>query len=128
MGGEGVNTPQDFKDATRQTEAMNFTARASVVNRAHRVVREQALVMREQRQRSRSLWVPLGIFSMLLMGLCYAVWAVLAGYDELSPNGVPDASDQLFLLLLWSLPVTAVLLGLVWFQRERDKANREVTR
>ncbi|AEU39098.1 hypothetical protein AciX8_4829 [Granulicella mallensis MP5ACTX8] len=107
---------------------MNFTARASVVNRTHRVVREQALVMREQKQRSRSLWVPLGIFSMLLMGLCYAVWAVLEGYDELTPNGVPDASDQLFLLLLWSLPVTAVLLGLVWFQRERSQSNSEVTR
>jgi hypothetical protein len=107
---------------------MNFTARASVVNRAHRVVREQALVMREQKQRSRSLWVPLGIFSMLLVGLCYAVWAVLEGYDELTPNGVPDASDQLFLLLLWSLPVTAVLLGLVWFQRERNQSNSEVTR
>jgi hypothetical protein len=107
---------------------MNFTARASVVNRTHRVVREQALVMREQKQRSRSLWIPLGIFSMLLMGLCYAVWAVLEGYDELSPNGVPDSSDQLFLLLLWSLPVTAVLLGLVWFQRERGQSNSEVTR
>ena len=123
-----MSTPQDFKDVTRQTGTMNFTARASVVNRAHRVVREQALVMREQKQRSRSLWVPLGIFSMLLMGLCYAVWAVLEGYDELSPNGVPDASDQMFLLLLWSLPVTAVLLGLVWFQRERSQSNSEVTR
>jgi uncharacterized BrkB/YihY/UPF0761 family membrane protein len=107
---------------------MNFTARASVVNRAHRVVRAQALVMREQKQRSRSLWVPLGIFSMLLIGLSYAVWALLEGYDELAPNGVPDASDQMFLLLLWSLPVTAVLLGLVWFQRERSRSNNEVTR
>ncbi|WP_044177426.1 hypothetical protein [Granulicella mallensis] len=123
-----MSAPQDFKDVTRQTGPMNFTARASVVNRTHRVVREQALVMREQKQRSRSLWVPLGIFSMLLMGLCYAVWAVLEGYDELTPNGVPDASDQLFLLLLWSLPVTAVLLGLVWFQRERSQSNSEVTR
>jgi hypothetical protein len=123
-----VSAPQDFKDVTGQTGPMNFTARASVVNRTHRVVREQALVMREQKQRSRSLWVPLGIFSMLLMGLCYAVWAVLEGYDELAPNGVPDASDQLFLLLLWSLPVTAVLLGLAWFQRDRGQSNSEVTR
>ncbi|MBB5065001.1 hypothetical protein [Granulicella mallensis] len=123
-----MSAPQDFKDVTRQTGPMNFTARASVVNRTHRVVREQALVMREQKQRSRSLWVPLGIFSMLLMGLCYAVWAVLEGYDELAPNGVPDASDQLFLLLLWSLPVTAVLLGLAWFQRDRGQSNSEVTR
>jgi len=129
-----MNSPQDFRPSmnsanpTDQTGPMNYTARASIVNRTHRVVREQALVMQEQKQRSRSLWVPLGIFSMLLVGLCYAVWAVLEGYDDLAPNGLPDASDQMFLLLLWSLPVTAVLFGLVWFQRGRNRANSEVTR
>jgi len=133
-----MNSPQDFRPSansansanpTEQTpRPMNFTARASIVNRTHRVVREQALVMQEQKQRSRSLWVPLGIFSVLLVGLCYAVWAVLEGYDDLAPNGLPDASDQMFLLLLWSLPVTAVLFGLVWFQRGRNRANSEVTR
>lgn len=129
-----MNSPQDFRpsvnsaNSTDPARPMNFTARASVVNRTHRVVREQALVMREQKQRSRSLWVPLGIFSVLLVGLCYAVWAVLEGYDDLAPNGLPDASDQMFLLLLWSLPVTAVLFGLVWFQRGRNRANSEVTR
>lgn len=123
-----MNSPQDFRPSEKQAKPMNFTARASVVNRTHRVVREQALVMQEQKQRSRSLWVPLGIFSMLLMGLCYAVWVVLQGYDDLAPNGLPDASDQMFLLLLWSLPVTAVLFGLVWFQRGRNRANSEVTR
>jgi len=126
-----MNSPQDFRPPVNSTDRatpMNFTARASIVNRTHRVVREQALVMQEQKQRSRSLWVPLGIFSMLLMGLCYAVWAVLEGYDDLAPNGLPDASDQMFLLLLWSLPVTAVLFGLVWFQRGRNRTNNEVTR
>lgn len=126
-----MSSPQDFRpsaNSTEQNRPMNFTARASIVNRTHRVVREQALVMQEQKQRSRSLWVPLGIFSVLLVGLCYAVWAVLEGYDDLAPNGLPDASDQMFLLLLWSLPVTAVLFGLVWFQRGRNRANSEVTR
>jgi hypothetical protein len=129
-----MNSPQDFRssanasNSTEQTGPVNFTARASVVNRTHRVVREQALVMQAQKKRSRSLWVPLGLFSMLLMGLCYAVAVVLQGYDDVATNGVPDASDQLFLLLLWSLPVTAVLFGLVWFQRSRNRANSEVTR
>ena len=41
----------------------NGNARASVVNRTHRVIREQALDMREQKERKRSLWVPLTIFS-----------------------------------------------------------------
>ena len=95
-------------------------ARAEVVNRTHRVVREEALRMREQRSRSRGLWIPLGIYSALLMLMCYAVWRIMAGYD-LTPTNVPDASDQLLLLLLWSLPVTAVSVGLIWFRRVRGR-------
>lgn len=94
-------------------------ARSEVVNRTHRVVRDQALRMREQRNRSRSLWVPLLICSALLMVSCYAIWGMLDGYD-LTPTGIPDASDQvMLLLLLWSLPITAVALGLIWFRRGR---------
>ena len=103
------------------------TARASIVNRTHRVVREQALEMREKRERTRSLWVPIGIFSILLPLICYAVWCMMDGYD-MTPNGVPDASDQLLLLMLWSLPVTVVLLALTWFKRGRGRMNGEVQR
>jgi len=97
-------------------------ARAVVVNRTHRVVREQALTLREQKQKSRSLWVPLAIVSILLVVTCYAIWGMLDGY-ELIPNGIPDASDQLMLLMLWSLPVTALVLGLTWFKRGRGRAG-----
>ena len=100
----------------------NFTARATVVNRTHRVVREQAQNMREQRERSRSLWVPLVICSLLMMALCYSVWFMLDGYD-VTPSGIPDASDQIMLLLIWALPAIAGVLGLVWYQRERERAN-----
>jgi len=103
-------------------QPQNFTARATVVNRTHRVVREQAENMREQRKRSRSLWVPLGICSLLLMALCYSVWFMLDGYD-VTPSGIPDASDQIMLLLIWALPAIAGVLGLVWYQRERERAN-----
>jgi hypothetical protein len=96
----------------------NFTARATVVNRTHRVVREQAQNMREQRERSRSLWVPLAICSMFMMALCYSVWYMLDGYDA-TPNGIPDASDQVILFLIWSIPVIAAVVGMVWFKRER---------
>ena len=44
------------------------------------------------------------------------------------PTGIPDASDQMMILLLWSLPVTAFLLGLVWIRRGRSRTNGEVTR
>jgi len=100
----------------------NFTARATVVNRTHRVVREQAENMREQRERSRSLWVPLVICSLLMMVLCYSVWFMLDGYD-VTPSGIPDATDQIMLLLIWSIPVIGAALGLVWYRRERERAN-----
>ena len=97
-------------------------ARSQVVNRTQRVVREQALLMREQRSHRRSLLAPLLISSILLLVICYAVWAMMAGYD-LTPTGVPDASDQLMLLLLWSLPLTTIVLGLIWFRRTRGGAQ-----
>ena len=97
-------------------------ARAGVVNRTHRVVREQALKQQEQKRKSRSLWAPLAIFSVLMLVICYAIWGVLDGY-ELTPIGIPDASDQMMILLLWSLPVTAVVLGMVWFKRGRERVG-----
>ncbi len=97
-------------------------ARATVVNRTHRVIRDQALTMQEQKKRSRSLWAPLLISSAFLLVICYAVWAITAGYD-LTPTGVPDASDQVLLLLLWPLPVTVVVLGLIWLRRSRARHN-----
>jgi hypothetical protein len=97
---------------------LNSNARASAVNRTHRVVREQALTLRAQRSESRGLMVPLGISSALLVVVCYAVWAVMDNY-EATPSGVPDASDQLLVMLLWFLPVTVVVLGIVWLRRTR---------
>jgi hypothetical protein len=114
-------TPRDL-DVLLHAARLNGNARAQVVNRTHRVVREQAIDMREQRQMKRSLWAPVIICSISLLVICYAVWGVLDGYD-LTPTGIPDASDQLFILLLWSLPVTAFVLGLVWLRRERGRVN-----
>lgn len=101
-----------------RTSGETGAASSTVVNRTHRVVRDQALRLREQRRRTRSLFAPLLISSTLLLVLCYAIWALMAGYD-LTPNGVPDASDQMLLLLLWSLPVTVAVLGLIWLRRTR---------
>jgi hypothetical protein len=96
----------------------NTNARASVVNRTHRVVREEARMMREEKNLKRSLWVPLAIFSVLLPLICYAFWAMLDGYD-LTPNGVPDASDQIIVMMMWFIPVSALVLGSVWLKRSR---------
>lgn len=99
-------------------------ARARVVNRTRRVVRQQALNMQEQRSKSRSLLAPLAVVSVLLLAICYAFWSVLDAY-ELTPTGVPDASDQLMILLLWVLPVSALVLGAVWVKRGRGRAGSD---
>jgi hypothetical protein len=122
-----VNTlPNDPHDLLRAAR-LHGSARAPVVNRTHRVVREQALTMREHQSRKRSLWAPVIISSSLLLIICYAVWGMMDGYD-VTPTGIPDASDQMMILLLWSLPVTAFLLGFVWIRRSRNRTNGEVTR
>lgn len=118
--------PNDPKDLLQDTR-LHGAARAQVVNRTHRVVREQALSMREHQSRKRSLWAPVLICSSLLLIICYAVWGMMDGYD-VTPTGIPDSSDQMMVLMLWSLPVTAVVLGLVWVRRGRNRANNEVTR
>jgi hypothetical protein len=102
-----------------------MAARSEVVNRVHRIVREQAIEMREQKARSRSLLAPIATCSVLLLIFCYSIWYTFDAYDA-TPTGVPDASDQLTVFLAWSLPVTAVALALVWFRRNRNRANGEV--
>jgi hypothetical protein len=98
----------------------NMQARASVVNRTHRVVRERAKTMAARRNRFRSLWIPLAVCSSLLVIICTAVWSVLDQY-EVTPNGVPDASNQFLVLCLWFLPVSMALLAVVLFQRTRKR-------
>ncbi len=104
--------------------SMNSGASTSMVNRTHRVVRERAKVMKARRSRARSLWIPMIVCSALLVILCSAVWSVLDEY-ELVPTVVPDSSNQLMVLLLWFLPVSATLLAMVWFRRTRLQADDE---
>ena len=96
------------------------TARASVVNRTHRVVRERAATIAAQRNQVRSLWIPLAVCSSLLVIISTAVWSALDAY-EATPNGVPDASNQFLVLCLWFLPVSMALLAVVLFQRARKR-------
>jgi len=104
---------------------MNVAARASMVNRTHRVVRERAITMAARRNRVRSLWVPTAVCSALVLIICTAVWSVLDQYD-VTPNGVPDSSDQFMVLALWFFPVSMALLAMVWFRRGRKRADNEV--
>jgi hypothetical protein len=110
------------RDALKRTglSGANTAARASVVNRTHRVVRERAKTMAARQSKMRSLWIPLAVCSSLLVIICTAVWSALDAY-EATPNGVPDASNQFLVLCLWFLPVSMALLAVVLFQRARKR-------
>ena len=100
--------------------AAGAAASEAMVKRTHRVVRERARTLQERRSFVRSLWLPLLIFSGILIVLCTAVWTILDEY-EVAPTGIPDASQQMFVLLAWCLPLSAVLLALVWFRRSKTE-------
>ena len=119
-------TPQDGSHfATTSRDAGN--ARAVIVNRTHRVVRQRAVCMQAMRSRQRSLMLPLLLCSALLVTVCYAVWSEFE-QSEISSTGVPEASSQIFVLLMWFLPVSLAALGTVWLRSGRDGADDEAAR
>jgi hypothetical protein len=121
-------SPGESKSALRSAlSEMNAPARASAVNRTHRVVRERAQSIAARRSRIRSLWIPLAICSSLLIILCTTVWSLLDQYD-VTPTGLPDASNQYLVLCLWFFPVSIALLALVLFRRARRRADEEIVR
>ena len=102
-------------------------ASAAIVNRTHRVVRERAKAMQAKKNRQRSLWAPLLVSGGLLAVLVCAVWSVLDQYEE-TAIGLPDASQQMLVLMMWCLPVSAAILGVVWMRRAGAKAERRNAR
>jgi hypothetical protein len=124
----------DFKDSQRSAQSSvepsvgvtqtGVPVRGSVVNRTHRVVRERAKTMAARRSQIRSLWIPMAVCSALVIIFCTAVWSVLDQYD-VTPTGVPDASNQFLVLFLWFFPVSMALLALVLFRRARKRSNGE---
>ena len=106
---------------------MNGPARSMAVNRTHRVVRERAQSIAARRSRIRSLWIPLAVCSALVLIACTTVWSLLDQY-EVTPNGLPDASNQFLVLGLWFFPVSMALLALVLFRRARRRAEEEIVR
>ncbi len=103
------------------------TATASLVNRTHRIVRERARSQSDRRSRVKSLWIPLAVCSALLIIISTGAWTILA-QNDLSPGGIPDASEQMLLFLVWFLPVSAALLGMVWSKRTRVSPGSEPIR
>ena len=132
--------------ASETAGEMNFSgdlsgARAAIVNRTHRVVRERAEQMKSRRSSARDLIVPLLICSALLLMMSYALWTVLAGTsiasvgDELQEKAGKllglfsmDADGPFSVLFFWFLPVSAVAMGVVFFRRTQGRRNDEVSR
>lgn len=107
--------------------AMDAVAKASLVNRTHRVIRERAKSMQATKSQQRSLWFPLTVSGGLLAVLVCAVWSVLDQYEE-TAIGLPDASQQMLVLMMWCLPVSAAILGAIWMRRAGGKADRRSAR
>jgi protein-S-isoprenylcysteine O-methyltransferase Ste14 len=112
----------DDTGGLRGRAASTAMASATMVNRTHRVVRERARMMQARKSHARSLWIPLAISAGLLAVIFFAVWSVLDQY-EVTPIGLPDASQQMLVLMMWCLPLSVAILAIVWFRRASAKAD-----
>ncbi len=62
----------------------------------------------------------------MLATLAFAIWNAFEEY-EVSPAGLPEASQTL-VLMMWSLPITGMLLAVIWFRRASMKSDNERAR
>jgi hypothetical protein len=118
--GAASEGPAHFRSALGSVDT---AASADRVNRTHRVVRERAKNLAARKAKIRSLWLPVVLFSSLLAAICIAVWSVLDEYEVVAA-GSQVASYQVLVPLLWSIPVSAALLAVVWFRQTRTDAGR----
>ena len=115
------------EDVSSMVTDLSAAARASMVNRTHRIVRERANSLNARRDLVRSLWFPMAVSSAMLVILCSTVWSVFEQYEAV-PSGVPESGDQSFVLLLWFLPISVTVLAAVWFRRVRGGSGEDATR
>jgi len=101
---------------------LNTGASAASINRTHRVVRERAKTLQEQKRRVRSLWIPLIVSFGFLASILFAVWSVL-DESEMFTNGIPDSSQNMMMLALWCVPLSVIVLVVVWFRRASANSN-----
>jgi hypothetical protein len=118
--------------------SVDTAARASVVNRTHRVVRQRAKLMQARRSHVRGLMVPLILCSILLILTAVAVWSGLyqtqaaeaaeAVQADVAALAASDANNHFLVMLLWFVPVSIVLLGTLLIRRARNTGSRETVR
>jgi hypothetical protein len=113
---------ESVQSARKALSSVPMAARAGVVNRTHRVVRQRAQVLQERRSRVRSLLLPLIICSMLLLLICLGLWIELDQYQaaeiqDVASLAANEASRHFLVVLLWFVPVSMATLAAVWFRR-----------
>ena len=112
--------------AQRAAAGMNTAASAAMVNRTHRVIRERAGKMRAQRSTMRSLWIPLGVSTALLVILACALWTAFEDFEG-SSAGLPNTSGMV-VVLVWSVPISAMILAVTWSRRASAGSENERVR
>ncbi len=143
-----MNSPFDLQSAaqfeavSRRNDAAAFAsdalcnvslgARSTLVNRTHRVVRERAAVLQTQRNRARSLMLPLAICSILLVLTCFALWTGLYQYQatesvqaDVAGLSASDVNNHFLVVLLWFVPVSLTLMAALWLRHTRRSSERE---
>jgi hypothetical protein len=128
--------PQESVAIGTSLDSVDTGARASVVNRTHRVVRQRAKLMQARRNQVRGLMVPLILCSILLILTAVAVWSGLyqnqaaeaAEVVQADVAALADANDHFLVMLLWFVPVSVVLLGTLLIRRTRNTGSHETVR
>lgn len=113
-----------------------FDARAAVVNRTHRIIRERAVAIQERKRTTRDLIVPFVVCSALLLFIAAAVLHIADESVTDLGEGVwkrvmelgGDAGSSVSLLLLWFLPLSVITAAVVLLRRNRRNDGKAGSR
>jgi hypothetical protein len=128
---QGEDAAEFARAARSAMRSVPAAARAGVVNRTHRVVRERAKVLQARRSRDRSLMAPLLLCSVLLALTVLAGWTGLYQYQateaatDAASLAASDTNNHFLVVLLWFVPVSVAVLATVWVRRSRNGADGE---
>ncbi len=108
-----------------------LNARAAIVNRTHRVIRERAAAMQARKRTFRDLIVPCLVCSVLLLLIAGAVWTVadegLSGWEGGLWKRVldlgSDAGSSISILLVWFLPISVITAAVVLLRKSRTQTR-----
>jgi hypothetical protein len=126
----------DDSVARMALSSVDMSARAGVVNRTHRVVRQRAKVMQARRSRARGMVAPMIICSALLLLIAFAMWSGLyqnpviaeALQTDVAALAAMDATNHYMVALLWFVPACLAVLATVLYRRTREYAGAKAGR